>query len=541
MRRPVLTIVLLIAGTALLTLGIVYRGVLLGPPTAGVQEVPEGDREIAFIHTSTNLTTWERFVAGAFLTARKFPDLIVNDSQAFPDDSTTVPELVFEMKGRSEKLRIRWYKLAGGMNTARWIDLLAKRDPAPLAIIGGGSSDRAIELATVLSQEKRWQGIAPLLFLTQATASRDWPEHQENNPDGFQSPPSLIDIYKGRTFRFCFTNLQMAQAVVDFVGRTPELRPQRNMLLSLSSFPPAFSSPWGTVAALVAEQDLPPPRAFALKWEDDPYSSDLTEEFKKVLVGANPPRHDSHFPWECDQLDVTGVPFSVGGFYRANSYEHRAAEQLLKQLPTELGQRSLLIVSANTSPARRVLRSLCGAAPLIGQHLVAVTGDSIGFSTLYRDAGFAWNIRALPVPLVAFTHANPIAWDAEDTKEPFPLLPPNGTDDAYRNSELITQFIRTTFTTGPLPDADELATRLHQLDPPFFDEHGDRLAASGEYILWLQPLFEPNGPMGTPVLSGGELKIYHRNTKGWKQVGDSMKIGTNELGFMDGRGDRYVG
>ena len=295
------------------------------------------------------------------------------------------------------------------------------------------------------------------------------------------------------------------------------------------------------VAALVAEQDLPPPRAFALKWEDDPYSSDLTEEFKKVLVGANPPRHDSHFPWECDQLDVTGVPFSVGGFYRANSYEHRAAEQLLKQLPTELGQRSLLIVSANTSPARRVLRSLCGAAPLIGQHLVAVTGDSIGFSTLYRDAGFAWNIRALPVPLVAFTHANPIAWDAEDTKEPFPLLPPNGTDDAYRNSELITQFIRTTFTTGPLPDADELATRLHQLDPPFFDEHGDRLAASGEYILWLQPLFEPNGPMGTPVLSGGELKIYHRNTKGWKQVGDSMKIGTNELGFMDGRGDRYVG
>src|SRR5262245_3556432 len=47
--------------------------------------VPAGDQEIAWLHTTTNYPTWERFVAGALRARQDVPGLRVDDSRAFLD------------------------------------------------------------------------------------------------------------------------------------------------------------------------------------------------------------------------------------------------------------------------------------------------------------------------------------------------------------------------------------------------------------------------------------------------------------------------
>ena len=63
---------------------------------------------------------------------------------------------------------------------------------------------------------------------------RSWqPLWMAVDPDGPDAPPdqlrparNLLDVYDDRSFRFCFSNRQMAEAVLDFVWDRPELRPK---------------------------------------------------------------------------------------------------------------------------------------------------------------------------------------------------------------------------------------------------------------------------------------------------------------------------
>ena len=82
--------------------------------------VPAGDQELAWFHTTTAGSTWEQFVTGVKRTELAVPGLHVDDSQAFPDQTTAVPELVLSMPGRSGRLRVRWYKLTSEATAAEW-------------------------------------------------------------------------------------------------------------------------------------------------------------------------------------------------------------------------------------------------------------------------------------------------------------------------------------------------------------------------------------------------------------------------------------
>jgi hypothetical protein len=502
-----------------------------GPGVARVEDVPPGDREMAWIHTTTAGNTWERFVSGVKRAELTVPGLHVDDSQAFLDVTTSTPEVVLRRDGHAGKLRIRWYKLTSEATAADWVKALAERDPAPLALIGGGSSDRALDLARALDRQTTWLGDRPLLLITTATA--DVLDTDPNDPTSGAPAgqrPQLIDVYNGRSFRFCFTNRQMAEAVIDFVLQDPGLRPGPVVWPGLRAAPTGAAGPWAGLAALGDLWAAPEPVVFSLAWRDDPYSIDLCNQFKECLYQRlTGPDCDSGPVRPFPRFFHQGIEFSVGSFYRPNRHEAAAADSILANLPPR-GQRSLLVIPTVAPPARRVLRTLADGVPVPGRRLVAITGDGISVNTIYRDGAFAWPVRMLPVPLVMFTHNDPFGWDAAGSPVPPPgyeLHPPTSTEDVLHFAELARQVAEAVFVPptaarrfeardGLLTRADHLAARLRERTPAFFDAEGNRLGGSGEYVVVLRPTLPVRGGGPRPA-EDAVIDAYRRGEggKGW--------------------------
>ncbi len=487
--RPSILVVL----SAALVLG--AAGLLLWPGGADnrprPQAVEAGDREIAWLYSATNASTWERFVTAVQHTAAR-PDLglAVDSSRAFPPQTTAVPEVVLSVPGGAGHLRFRWYKLTSDWKTDKWVQALSRRQPPPLAIIGGSSSDPAIELANCLHDQYAASpdpGSTPLLLLTTATAD-EW-----QRPDGELVP--LTRLYAGRTYRFCFTNQQMAEAVTDFVWSQDDLRPDGDPF-------------------------------YLARWEDDAYSIDLTLRFIGVLeprlVARNVARslawHGGAAAAGSVPLDLAGpagrwsglavwetISFGVGTFDQPNRWEAEVAEWIMARRRTDPARRSVLVVSAaSAQPARRFLRGLMRVAPAQAQRFAVVTGDAIAFSTIYRDRNVAWPIQDLPFDLVLFCHRNPA-----DPGAGFQEDVGTGTEDVLLFGDLVESLVLGTFAAGGMPEsANELGERLAAvhwnpderrvcLAPegfPLFsrDERhpGNRLSGTGEHVVWLRPVVE---------------------------------------------------
>src|SRR5438094_171872 len=79
------------------------------------------------------------------------------------------------------------------------------------------STNAAVRPVPAGDQEIAWienatSGAAwPVLLLTTATA-------EKMELPGEDAPRDLMSLYPDRTFRFCFTNAQMAEAVIDFLA-----------------------------------------------------------------------------------------------------------------------------------------------------------------------------------------------------------------------------------------------------------------------------------------------------------------------------------
>jgi hypothetical protein len=188
-----------------------------------VLPVADGDREIVWLYPATAAANWERFVAAVRRTGDRLraeqPGLTVDAAAAFPPHTTTTPEVALAWRPAGRRLVLRWYKLTSDWKTRDWVEALLHRRPAPLAVVGGNTSDAALDLAGYLRDATASLPDAqrPLLLLTSATAdyvSRENEFAPGADPSALQ--PELGDLYKGRTFRFCFTNKQMAAAVTQF-------------------------------------------------------------------------------------------------------------------------------------------------------------------------------------------------------------------------------------------------------------------------------------------------------------------------------------
>jgi hypothetical protein len=416
-------------------------------PTATPQPVAANEVEFAWLHTTTNSTTWERFISGLMRLRRTIPGLEIDDSRAFLDSTTAIPELRITRVGHPTTVRIRWYKLQNEVTTQDWIAALSQRTPAPVAIIGGGSTDRAIELTRALVKTTTWQGPAPALILTTATADDD-------------GETGLTEQYKDRTFRFCFTNSRMAEAVLDYLKTHP--------FLTGATQPVSF---------------------FSVYWEDDRYSIDLCNRFRDAVTQLWPKETDRRFE------GLWRIPFSVGGFESPNDFERQTATDIarqMKQLPAD--RPIVLILPAIVLPAKRLLQAILDAEPSLSERFVVVTGDGIPVNAVMRDGEFAWPVHTMPVPLLLFTHENPFAWDDPTTPaQGYALAKPNTTEEQMHFCELGRRLITTTLHTEKprLMNADDLLKEL-RLQTEFFQANGERQSGTGEHVVMLsQPRMNP--------------------------------------------------
>jgi hypothetical protein len=488
--------------------------------------VPTGDQEIAWLDPATNTVGWERFVAAVHrLQARDtlggLHELSVGDP--FPPHTADVPELAVRYGSTQQRIWFRWYKLTGDLGPAQWVEALSRRNPPPLAIIGGGSSDRARDLARALQTVAPALASPPLLVLTTATA------------DQVGQGENLMQLYPERTFRFCFTNRQMAEAVSDFLWSQEPLRPDTEPM-------------------------------YLVRWEDDPYSEDLFDQFHEVLgpegyarslergraaravardwawlagraaSGGVPPGLDLE-GLRSDGVPAPGpfwsmpIPYSVGAFSRPNSWDAEVAEALITEVEQHPAQRRpLLVLPANPQPARRFLRALVRTAPRRASQFVVATGDGINFNTIFRDRNLAWHIQDLPMALVLFCHRNPVdpsafqpdqASPTDQAPDPFGRTS-TSTQDLLLYEDIVASLMEAAVDNEQLRTrADDVATALRQARLPDgrqrFTEAGNQVSGAGEYVVSLRPVHR-----GDHVLPQARMQVWNRSAdpqgRNWTQV-----------------------
>ncbi len=537
---------LLLLGAVLMTAWVILRP-YLGEPGPAPQPRPlaSGEREIVWLMPATNGSSWERFVTAAARVAVRlrssWPDVALNTDRAYPPSSTDVPEISLSCGQSRPRLCFRWYKLTSRWKTDTWVQSLLRNRQPPLAFVGGSSSEAASALAQALDKQTRAlpEEQRPLLVLTSATADRVSLQETFSLPQAPEDQIDLMSIYPGRTFRFCFTNNQMAEAVSRFVCSHPDLRPEEESV-------------------------------YLVRWTDDSYSYDLSDSFLRALpdlalpalavegsladwawvtgcvaLGGPPPglaggvfphyRYPRSFlPRQYDVLT------SVGSFARPNRDEAERAGHVSRQL-SQGGHpgRSLLVVTGQVQPMRRFLRALERLDPDRARRLVVVTGDAISFNTVYRDRRSLWPIQDLPMPLVFFCHYNPVERRAgfhpgvaalpnpkseirnpkEEHPDPVSDLSEDpssrtGTEEVLLNADIVRSLARAYWgeaespATGASPNAAQLAERLRhvKLDAhgqALFAPNGNRRSGTGEHVVYLRPMIK-NGR----VLPRAQLEVW---------------------------------
>jgi hypothetical protein len=447
--------------------------------------VPAGDQEIAWLNPATGGVPWERFVAAVYRLQADRPDLavaIAPDANPFPPRTTDVPELAISVRGRPSRLWFRWYKLTGDLGHRQWVEALARRSTPPLAVMGGGTSDRAYDLARELKEHIGVFAAPPPLIITSASSERI-PDPARPESEW----PVLMDVYPQRSFRFCFTNRQMAEAVIDFIWTQDDLRP-----------------------------DAKP--VYAIKWDDDGYSRDLFQEFRNLVLSEDRFAQFSEGRQVGDALLKWEVPYSVGGFYRPNHWEEEAALTLVSYLELNPGQRRpLLIVPGAPQPARRFLRSLVSLSPATDRHYVVATGDYIDFNTIYRDRNIAWPIQDLPVTLVGFCQRNPVHAAAFRTEDPDDDAPPDpggrtstGTHDLLLYKDIVATLVDSVYGVedtliGGQRLCQSLATARLEDGAARFDVTGNLKGGAHEHVFCLRPVRE-----GDRVMPLARLQVWTR-------------------------------
>ncbi|HMP58090.1 MAG TPA: hypothetical protein PKD86_01945, partial [Gemmatales bacterium] len=359
----------------------------------------------------------------------------------------------------------------------------------PLAIVGGGSSDRARQLAELLAARRTATGYAPPFLVTTATADSVFTAEQEEAP--------LLDIYSGRSFRCCYSNRQMAQATLDFIFSQPDLRPDHGP-------------------------------AYLVYWEDDPYSRDMMDQSRALLWEwqSMPEASALRRRGELGEVQFVqlAIRHSIGPVTEPNPPEAEAIQKLVDEAASlpEL-KRALLFLPGEVKPTRRVLRSLVQAAPALAPRFVVATGDAVDFNVIFRDRHLAWPLQELPCTLLLFCHRNPVqdaaGFAARTGRGRDLAATSSGTHDLLLYADVGAALVEATFADRKLlGDVDQVTNRLRAVKDEHgqarFDERGERPGGRGEFVVLLRPLRR-----GDRVLPQATIVVSERGVDGdWRLV-----------------------
>lgn len=526
------------------------QGILGRMRMGDVRAVPAGHQEIALIAPATSDEAWERLVAAARYLVREWkridpssPPLQVSLDQAFLNQTAGVPEFGLYFEGREQAtLWVRWYKLSSDMDSRAWVERLGERQPAPLAILGGDTSDRAVTLGRALAARgDGWSGKPPLFLISTATADQLYPgDHEPRN-----AAPKLVEVYGDRSFRFSFTNSRMAEAVMEF------LQLNREAWLSVSWEPAFFAglvgegSSLGIAAGMAAGGHLQSPVLYTLAWTDDRYSLDLADRLRDVFV-------ETFYPGrrEMARLDNSLVHYGVGDFSIANPREIHAAGMFLAHSGQFKNRPQILALPTGSQKARRFLRCLYGMAPREFRNLVVVNGDSLTFNHIYRDRNVAWNIVEVPAPLVFFSHRTPVDREAGFGQKVNvggeERIATTGTQDLLLNADILSAAVQAAFQQDGLTDDVNLMKdslremRWHDgkvvhprgLASPrdgaaLFDAEGNRRHFTGERVVWLRPYYSGDEVQMRATISVWGVRPGPGASHAWIQAGQSLEVDYN--------------
>jgi hypothetical protein len=567
--RP--SILLALAAVVLVVLGSLWwSGDDLKRPTPVA--VREGEAEVAWIAPASSISNWERFVAATRLCRdrlhEEFPGLAVEDREAFPLQSTAVPEIGLSWPspaegGRPRRIVFRWYKLTSNWSVAAWIEALTQRQPPPVVVLGGNNSYWARELAVQLrKQTKHIEEVnRPLLLLTTATADRvELPP--ELRRDSTEDLVPLGDLYRKRTFRFCFTNEQMAMAVSRFIWSRGDLRPDHDDYSTVQWEDDAYSRNLveGFHTASVFEVQRQSTEASLLRVWTSNIGRFALPMFPPLLSGLRTTEHETvtQPPLPLPVL----VESSISTFTAPNVYETDAVKALLDKPPPDNSrsggrpERRLIVVAGQTVPMRRLLHHLAQSDPALAHHYVIATGDGLSFNTVYRDRLVAWPIQDLPFSLVFFSHYNPI-----DTSAGFVPIGPMqaasgqsdpssaGTEDLLLGAQVVEALVRAwpagtpdprgvpeglSYGLGRLRWTQQGLVLGHDHDPHsirLFRPDGTRESGTGEHIVYLRPETQ-----GSRVLPRATLQVW-----AWEASAKSTDMDTVPLRGPRPRSWRLVG
>lgn len=481
---------------------LLFFGIWVSAGESQVKSLENDDQEIALIEPATNIDDWGRLVTAVQLLEAdwprinpKSPALQVSVQDAFPRLTADVSEISLSFADAPrQQLKLRWYKISGEHDEASWVKKLHARKRQPLAIIGGGTSNRAVRLARALQRtydDSPKPG--PTLLITTATAEKTGKGNM------------LIGIYAKRTFRFSFTNQRMVASLLQFVEQNPNLWPYK----------PADPQVVANAVVGVVGVHLQPYTMHTVKWMDERYSQDMADHFEREFKARFPVGRFYH------QGDIDSA---VGEFFQPAPQEQVMVDTFLSH-ESPIAPNSFLVLPTQSVRMRRFLINLRQRSPQDARNLVILNGDAIAFHAVYRDRDVLWNILDLPYSLLFFSHRDPInhaaGFDWTKDEHPksaklFPQRTTTGTHDVLLYRDLIEAIVYAAFDGGRLlgdpghvrerlaatswylPSADKSAedpARVcnslvhHGQLRPFFDAAGNRQSHTGEHIIWVKPNF----------------------------------------------------
>src|SRR5262249_15849788 len=105
-------------------------------------------------------------------------------------------------------------------------------------------------------------------------------------------------------------------------------------------------------------------------------------------------------------MSSVSITYSVGDAGPLNHAEQIAVNSFVEWHRPDRSQ--LLLLPTSAQRPRRFARGVYKSNPDKVKRVVVASGDSVSLNNVYRDSEVVWDYRDLPVPLLFFSHRNPV-------------------------------------------------------------------------------------------------------------------------------------